>query len=71
MSSKLKLKRARQGQLKPDMEINHMPKLTSVECAELETFMQGNNSGVTLKDSLSENQDVMTLQGQTMHDVHR
>jgi hypothetical protein len=34
-----------------------MPKLTSVEYAEHNTFVQGNNSGVTLKDSLSENQE--------------
>jgi hypothetical protein len=51
------LKRARQGQLKPDAEINHVPKLTSVERAELDTFIQGNNSGVTQKISLSENQE--------------
>jgi hypothetical protein len=57
MSSKLKLKRARQGQLKPDAEINHVLKLTDVEHAELNTFVQGNNSSVTLKVSLSENQE--------------
>jgi hypothetical protein len=39
-----------------------------VERAILDTFMQGNNSGVTLKDSLSENQEdklvlLRTLQG--------
>jgi hypothetical protein len=47
MSSKLKLKWACQGQLKPDAEINHVPKLTYVECAELDTFMQSDNSNVT------------------------
>jgi hypothetical protein len=57
MSSKLKLKQALQGQLKPDTEINHVPKLTVVECAEFDTFIQGNNSGVTLTVSLSENQE--------------
>jgi hypothetical protein len=57
MSSKLKIERACQGQLKPDVEINHMLKLTSVECAEHNTFVQGNNSSVTLKVSLSENQE--------------
>jgi hypothetical protein len=46
-SSKLKLKRACQGQLKPDAEINHVPKLNNVECAELDTFMQDDNSDVT------------------------
>jgi hypothetical protein len=34
-----------------------MPKLTSVEHARLDTFMQGVNSGVTQKISLSENQE--------------
>jgi hypothetical protein len=42
-----KSKRARQGLLKPDAEINHMPKLTSVEHAKLDTFMQGDNNDVT------------------------
>jgi hypothetical protein len=46
-SSKLKLKQACQGQLKPDMEINHVLKLTYVECAELDTFIQDDNSSVT------------------------
>jgi hypothetical protein len=32
-------------------------KLTSVECAELDTFIQGNNSNVTPRASLSENQE--------------
>jgi hypothetical protein len=45
-----------------------MPKLTSVECAKLDTFVQGTNSSVTLKDSLSRNQEdklvlLRTLQG--------
>jgi hypothetical protein len=45
-----------------------MPKLTNVERAKLDTFMQGNNSSVTLKASLSENQEdklalLRTLQG--------
>jgi hypothetical protein len=57
-----------QGQLKPDAEINHVLKLTNVERAEHNTFMQGNNSGITLKISLSENQEdklalLRTLQG--------
>jgi hypothetical protein len=34
-----------------------MLKLTVVECAGLDTFIQGNNSGVTLTASLSENQE--------------
>jgi hypothetical protein len=51
------VKRARQGQLKPDAEINHVLKLTSVERAKLDTFIQGNNSSVTQKISLSENQE--------------
>jgi hypothetical protein len=46
-SSKLKLKWACQGQLKPNVEINHLLKLTDVECAELDTFMQDDNSSVT------------------------
>jgi hypothetical protein len=50
-------KRARQGLLKPAAEINHAPKLTSVEHAKLDTFMQGNNSNVAQKISLSENQE--------------
>jgi hypothetical protein len=42
--------------------------LTSVECAKLDTFMQGNNSSVTQKASLSKNQEdklvlLRTLQG--------
>jgi hypothetical protein len=49
----MKIERARQGQLKPDAEINHVPKLTVVERAGLDTFMQGNNSDVTLTISLS------------------
>jgi hypothetical protein len=57
-----------QGQLKPNTEINHMPKLTFVEHAGQDTFVQGNNSSVTLKVSLSENQEdklalLRTLQG--------
>jgi hypothetical protein len=48
MSSKLKMKRARQGQLKPDTEINHMPNFQTVWSElRLDTFMQGTNSGVT------------------------
>jgi hypothetical protein len=39
------------------VEINHALKLTDVECAEHNTFMQGNNSSVTPKVSLSENQE--------------
>ena len=39
------------------MEIDHTPKLTSVERAKLDTFIQGDNSGVTQKISLSENQE--------------
>jgi hypothetical protein len=67
-SSKLKLKWACQGQLKPDTEINHALKLTNVEHAEHDTFIQGNNGSVTLKVSLSENQEdklalLRTLQG--------
>jgi hypothetical protein len=57
MSSKLKIKRARQGQLKPDAEIDHAPKLTVVERAGLDTFVQGTNSNVTLTVSLSRNQE--------------
>jgi hypothetical protein len=58
MSSKLKnKKRAHQGPLKPNAEIDHTPKLTSVERARLDTFMQGDNSGVAQKISLSENQE--------------
>jgi hypothetical protein len=62
------MKRARQGPLKPDAEIDHAPKLTSVERARLDTFIQGDNSGVTQKISLSENQEdklalLRTLQG--------
>jgi hypothetical protein len=34
-----------------------MLKLTSMEHAELDTFMQGDNSSVTQKGSLSENQE--------------
>jgi hypothetical protein len=45
-----------------------VPKLTSVERAKLDTFVQSNNSGVTPKVSLSENQEdklalLRTLQG--------
>jgi hypothetical protein len=45
-----------------------VPKLTSVERAKLDTFMQGDNSSVTQKISLSENQEdklalLRTLQG--------
>jgi hypothetical protein len=57
MSSKLKIEQARQGQLKPDAEINHVPKLTVVERAGLDTFIQGINSGVSLTISLSRNQE--------------
>jgi hypothetical protein len=57
MSSKLKIERAHQGQLKPDTEINHAPKLTVVERAELDIFMQDTNNGVTLTMSLSRNQE--------------
>jgi hypothetical protein len=39
-----KNKQARQGQLKLDTEINHAPKLTSVEHAKLDTFIQGNKA---------------------------
>jgi hypothetical protein len=48
---------AHQGQLKPDTEIDHTPKLTGVERAEHNAFVQGNNSSVTQKVSLSENQE--------------
>jgi hypothetical protein len=34
-----------------------VPKLTSVERAGLDTFIQGDNSGVTQEISLSENQE--------------
>jgi hypothetical protein len=57
MLSKLKIERARQGQLKPNAEIDHAPKTNRVERAILDTFMQGNNSGVTLAISLSRNQE--------------
>jgi hypothetical protein len=49
----VKIEQARQGQLKPDAEINHAPKLTIVERATLDIFIQDNNSGVTLTMSLS------------------
>jgi hypothetical protein len=52
-----KYKQACQGPLKPNAEIDHALKLTSMERAELDTFIQGNNSGVTPKISLSENQE--------------
>jgi hypothetical protein len=42
---------------KPDAEIDHVPKLTSVERAGLDTFIQGDNSSVTQEISLSENQE--------------
>jgi hypothetical protein len=46
-----------QGLLKPNAEIDHVLKLTNVERAELDTFIQGNNSNVTPRASLSENQE--------------
>jgi hypothetical protein len=47
------MKRARQGQLKLDAEINHAPNYSLWSVLRLDTFIQGNNSGVTQGNSLS------------------